>query len=171
MNNSNVKLFTELRRSYEDCYVKEHAGLPEYDSRGRRLRRFKDETKFIEELRRPSPEHDRILQIIKHGTNGSVDHSSYWWERIGEHVWKAVVLIEPYHANLADYKHPDLSIIQVPPRIAPYGGGGFINEHGKLQPGTNSFLVMSKINESKLQAIGERLIKAASTMPEWDSVE
>lgn len=170
MNIINEKPYTENRLSYEECRVEAHPGLPEYDSRGRRLRKFKTETGLIEELRRPSPEHNRILQTIKHKTEGRLDHISFWWVYLGKGVRKAVVLIEPYNETLRNYRHPSLVVIQVPPKIAPYGGGCLIDKHGKRQPGTNSFLIMSNINKSILLSIETKLIEAESKMPEWDAV-
>ncbi|WP_100640738.1 hypothetical protein [Alteromonas facilis] len=170
MSEFNEKPFSETRRSYEEFRVQCNAGLPEYDARGRRLRRFVAESGLIEEVRIPSPEHDRIYNAIRK-TDGSCDHPSSWWVNIGRYVKKPVVLVEPYHNELSNFTHPDLAVIQVPPRIAPYNGGGYTDECGNYKGGTHSFLIMSKISESTLLEIQAKLTEAASMMPEWDAVE
>lgn len=96
---------------------------------------------------------------------GQLDHVSAWVEADGA----MMLLVEPYERVIwVAFVAPELVSTEVLTQLAPYCGQ--FNPAIGAVPGTHSYLLCLSAHDSKLQVIFNKLQKAASTAPAWNSI-
>lgn len=145
--------------------------IPEELARKRRYRLFV-EASGMQEItlsrsdfyRWNSPKHGRTYDIVKHQTEGWLDHVSAWI--FGN---CCILLTEAYYKNTPEhYQHNQLYSLELPVEISPYCGGWNPDE-GSF-PRTRSVLITNILKARQLDRIYETLREAATTAPPWNYV-
>ena len=140
---------------YEDRYIKHAPELLETQARHRRLKLFKSLTGFKEVRRKPT--------CFKHVPRGYSDHTSFWSDGRSDYV-----LCESYKPSLPVDHIPGLSVIGIPNKVAPYGGGW--SDDPAAQPGTQGLLFGLSRDEVQLSQLELMLDAEAQSLPRWNAV-
>ena len=141
--------------SYRDHYINHARDLPETKARLRRLRLFE----VITGLR----EIQRQFEYLRLIPRRNLDHVSYWTD--GQHDY---LLSEIYDFSPVEQVR-DLVVIELPPEIAPYGGGW--SNDSDAQPHSRSLLFASSENAFVLESIHLRMMGEARMAPRWNALE
>tara|TARA_B110000977_G_scaffold114908_1_gene148558 strand:- start:22 stop:537 length:516 start_codon:yes stop_codon:yes gene_type:complete len=136
-----------IGQTYRQRYV-DHDPLSDgCISRGRRHDNFIGISGLIEEIRRPSKEHNAILKKLR----GVTDHASfYWYGNI------PVVMVEPYGRQV--YEFDGIEHLELPGASSPYGT---CNGHE-----TQSLLCVHAANKIVLEQIEKKIAVALPSLPD-----